>query len=297
VVTAALVLYVLHAIAPLRLALLIALPALGCVPVGVVAVRSVIGPRAGLFAWLIGPAWGYVLSSLIALGLWTCGARGAWILAAAPVIALLPAWGFRAFCTNSGDPADGADTAHGAPAAADAAETARTTFALPTFGRRDVIAVSIALLLVPAVRGPPFAHVGERTPDGEHWRAYFTADMVWSMAVTADVAKGDLPPRNMFRNGEALHYYERRMAAALPISMIPLTKYEHMSQRVREVYAAPTTAHAHNLAQHLLIDDLLIAPPERAQYATLESQLDADPTLFHRVFHNGTISIYAVGRH
>jgi hypothetical protein len=128
----------------------------------------------------VGPAWGYVLTALVALGLWTAGFRGAWILVAAPLIALAPAWACRGFLT---------------------------TIALPTFNRRDLIALSIALLLVPAVCGRPFARVGERAADGEHWRAYFTADTVWAMAVTAEVAKGDMPPRNMFRHGEALHYY------------------------------------------------------------------------------------------
>jgi hypothetical protein len=189
--TIALVLYAIHVVAPLRLAIPVLLPALATLPVGVLAARSALGPQARGFAWLIGPTWGYALTALVALGLWSAGARGAWMLVAAPLIALAPAWGFRAFRS----PIVRSTFAHPA-------------FALPSFGRRDVIALSIALMLVPAVCGRPFAHVGERTPEGEErWRAYFTADMVWSMAVAAEVAKGEMPPRNMFRNGEALHYY------------------------------------------------------------------------------------------
>jgi hypothetical protein len=186
-VAVAVVLYTLHSVAPLRLALLIALPSLATIPVGAIAARAAFGQRAGWLAWLIAPAWGYVLSSIVALGLWMIGARGAWILVAAPLMALLPAWAFRFFRTSISDGSIG--------------------LTLPTFGRLDIIALSIALMLVPAVCGAPFAHVGERTPDGELWRAYFTADTVWSMAVTAEVAKGDMPPKNMFRNGETLHYY------------------------------------------------------------------------------------------
>ncbi len=184
-VTIAVVLYSFKTVAPLRLALLIALPALATLPVGVVAVRSALGSRVGALGWLFAPAWGFVLSSLVALALWIGGARGGWILIGAPLIALVPAWAFRVFRAGIAD----------------------TTIAAPVLDRRDLIALSVALLLVPAVCGPPFAHVGERTRDGEHWRSYFTADMVWSMAVTAEVAKGDTPPKNMFRNGQALHYY------------------------------------------------------------------------------------------
>jgi hypothetical protein len=177
---AALFLQAVHAVAPLKLAIAILLPALATVPVGVLAARSALGPEARGFAWLVGPAWGYVLTALVALGLWMAGFRGAWILIVAPLIALVPAWGLRAL---------------------------QTPIALPRFSRRDVIALSVALMLVPAVCGRPFARVGERTEAGENWRAYFTADTVWAMAVTAEVAKGDTPPRNMFRYGEPLHYY------------------------------------------------------------------------------------------
>jgi hypothetical protein len=131
----ALVLYAIQAVAPLRLALPILLPALGTIPVGVLAARMALGPQARAWAWLIGPAWGYVISALVALALWTAGFRGAWILVAAPLIALAPAWAFRQFATP---------------------------ITLPTFSRRDVVAVSIALMLVPAVCGRPFARVGER---------------------------------------------------------------------------------------------------------------------------------------
>jgi hypothetical protein len=46
------------------------------------------------------------------------------------------------------------------------------------------------LLIVPLVVGLPFAHVGEITPDGQAYRAYFTADYVWRRAVVIELAKG-----------------------------------------------------------------------------------------------------------
>jgi hypothetical protein len=178
--TVGLFLHSVHTVAPLKLAIAVLLPALATVPVGVLAARSALGPQAGAFAWMVGPAWGYVLTSLTALALWLAGFRGTWILIVAPLIALAPAWALRAL---------------------------RANVTLPRFSRRDVIALSVALMLVPAVCGRPFARVGERTEHGENWRAYFTADTVWAIAVTAEVSKGETPPRNMFRYGEPLHYY------------------------------------------------------------------------------------------
>ena len=45
---------------------------------GVVLARRLYGPRSGWLApWLAGPAWGYVLSSLVLLALWAAGVRSA----------------------------------------------------------------------------------------------------------------------------------------------------------------------------------------------------------------------------
>jgi hypothetical protein len=81
------------------------------------------------------------------------------------------------------------------------------TLRLPTFDRRDLVAVALVLLVVPAVTWVPYQHVRARVAEGEAYRAYFTADFVWAMTVTSELAKGEVPPINPFLNGEALHYY------------------------------------------------------------------------------------------
>ena len=53
----------------------------------------------------------------------------------------------------------------------------------------------------------PYAHVREPTAEGEAYRAYFTADFVWGMTVTTELAKGDMPPVNPFLRGAPLRYY------------------------------------------------------------------------------------------
>ncbi len=67
--------------------------------------------------------------------------------------------------------------------------------------------MAFVLLAVPAIVGRPFAHVGVDLPEGRAYRAYFTADFVWEMAVVAEVSKGDMPPRNPYYLDDSLHYY------------------------------------------------------------------------------------------
>ena len=69
------------------------------------------------------------------------------------------------------------------------------TLRLPPFDRRDVVAVALALLVVPLVTWAPYDHVREPVAEGEAYRAYFTADFVWAMTVTGEFARGEVPPR------------------------------------------------------------------------------------------------------
>jgi hypothetical protein len=153
-----------------------------CAAPGVVLVRRLYchATRSWLFALLLGPAWGYALTSLTLLGLWTAGVRRpAWFLLAA---------GLTGVACGLARPLAGVLRA-------------------PALGRRDVAAVCFALLLVPLVVGRPFSRVGEHRPEGDAWRAYFTADFVWAMAVVSEVSKGEVPPKNPYRLESSLHYY------------------------------------------------------------------------------------------
>ena len=66
-----------------------------------------------------------------------------------------------------------------------------------------------AVLLVTLVLAvPPLARVGERDADGSRlYRAYFTADFVWHMALTAELTRFEMPPRNPYLASEQIHYY------------------------------------------------------------------------------------------
>jgi hypothetical protein len=188
----------LRAILPLRHALLlIAIIAWFALP-GVASVRRA-SRSGGLFAIVIGAVWGYAASCLVLLGLWVAGFRSeALLLIAAPILAfaiVLPL-------------------------------ARRVDLSLPTPDRRDLLVLLLLLLLVPLLVGRPYARVGELTPDGRTYRAYFTADFIWRMAVTAEVAKGDVPPRNQFFLGDDLRYYW------LP-DLLPAVEYRAVGRTLR----------------------------------------------------------------
>ncbi len=177
----AVVLGTIHVIAPLRLAVVFLAFTLLCTVPGIVLVRRLYGEeRSWLIALLVGPIWGYALSSLGILGLWLLGVRHPLWLALVPV-------GLSLACLF--------------------ARPMVTLERVPILTQRDLMALALLLLLVPAVVGRPYARVGERTTEGEAWRAYFTADFVWAMAVVGEVSKGDVLPHNPYRVGTSLHYY------------------------------------------------------------------------------------------
>ncbi|MSO50308.1 MAG: hypothetical protein EXQ49_10495 [Acidobacteria bacterium] len=72
---------------------------------------------------------------------------------------------------------------------------------------RDRVALTVLWLLALGVVGPVFALVGNTTPLGLAYRAYFNADLFVHMTVVAEFAKGTVPLANPFSPLEALPYY------------------------------------------------------------------------------------------
>src|SRR6188472_4398106 len=64
----------------------------------------------------------------------------------------------------------------------------RGTLVAPAYDRRDVAALLLVLLIVPAVVARPYARVGEMRPEGKAYRAYFIADFEWAMAVAEEIS-------------------------------------------------------------------------------------------------------------
>jgi hypothetical protein len=80
--------------------------------------------------------------------------------------------------------------------------------ALPAWTSSASTALLVVLMLTLAVATPPFAHVGRTDEQGNrYYRAYFTADFVWHTALTSEIGKFAMPPRNPYLARQAIHYY------------------------------------------------------------------------------------------
>ena len=80
--------------------------------------------------------------------------------------------------------------------------------ALPAWTPTGSTALLAVLLLTLAVATPPFAHVGLTDAAGNrYYRAYFTADFVWHSALTSEIGKFSMPPKNPYLARQAIHYY------------------------------------------------------------------------------------------
>ncbi|RPJ63565.1 MAG: hypothetical protein EHM24_24210, partial [Acidobacteria bacterium] len=99
---------------------------------------------------------------------------------------------------------------------------------LEAWTRRDTAALVLVLLVVPLLVGVPFARIGERGDDGtRHYRAYFTADFLWHIALTSELTLLQLPPEDPYAAGHQLHYYwtyflfPASVAAGVPAPLAP----------------------------------------------------------------------------
>ena len=170
-------------IAPLPSALSLAASAAWMALPGVLFAWRALGSTdtARATAWLVGPALGFGLSVFGLLLWWAAGVQGWLAVLCAPLLT----WVLAVIARRGGG----------------------ATLRLPTIDRRDRTAARVALLVVPIITFAPYNRVAEPTPDGDAYRAYFTADFVWAMTVTAELAKGDVPPANPFLATQPMRYY------------------------------------------------------------------------------------------
>jgi hypothetical protein len=79
---------------------------------------------------------------------------------------------------------------------------------LPAWSRRDSLALVLVLLMVPALLWKPFTSIGSTDATGsQRYRAYFTADFLWHVALTAELERAQSPPRNPYLARRPLNYY------------------------------------------------------------------------------------------
>jgi len=88
-------------------------------------------------------------------------------------------------------------------------------------------------------------------------------------------------------------FAERRMAAGIPISMIPLAKYQKASEQIRLIYdEQPLLAYERAVRAH--VNYILVGPQEREAHPGVEDRFGGIAGRLPLVFKNGTISIYEV---
>lgn len=90
-------------------------------------------------------------------------------------------------------------------------------------------------------------------------------------------------------------FAERRMAAGLPISMIPLRPYRLATDNVTfGLFHAQRAKDAWEMAHFLEIDYVLVGAPERERYPGAVEALAGDPRLFIPRFANEALTVYEV---
>jgi hypothetical protein len=164
----------------------------------------------------------------------------------------------------------------------------------------------VALLALPTVlidiyntqdihnRGP--------APFGGNWTLILSrgelAGLDWIKRFTDSRARIQMEPIARERGAWAYvpAFAERRMSAGMPTSMVPLDKYQRVSNRVKALYQSTSAELAHEQAVDLCIDYLIVGDPERSAYPQVRNVLQTNLALFRPVFRNDVLDVYAVER-
>jgi hypothetical protein len=109
---------------------------------------------------------------------------------------------------------------------------------VPRWTRRDTLALVLVLLAVPGLVWLPFTRIGSLDEEGNRrYRAYFTADFLWHVALTAELARMDSPPRNPYLVSRPLNYYWSYFVVPAFISKTGLLPFTHNYLTINALYA------------------------------------------------------------
>jgi hypothetical protein len=121
------------------------------------------------------------------------------------------------------------------------------------------------------------------------------AAFAWTRGATPADAGVQFEPhaREGRRWADVPAFAERRMSAGLPISMVPLTKYEEASTNVLALYQEHDPDAAFSRAARLGIDYVIVGPtPARKMFPDFEAPLRSRPSRFREAFRSGDVSVY-----
>ena len=143
--------------------------------------------------------------------------------------------------------------------------------------------------------------IGNRRPGPQfRWTLWVTPAQQeafrWLRAHTPPTAVVQMEPMVRAREHWTLipSFAGRRMAAGLPISLLPLPEYEQRSQLVRTAFATTNADEAWGILRRLRIDYIYVDPEDRAAYGENLAKFDTHPDKFERVFANAEVNIYRV---
>ncbi len=179
---------------------------------------------------------------------------------------------------------------------------ARTLDALTT-GRRIVLSVAVLLIGLPttAIDTWNAQDIGNRRPGpGFRWTLWTTAPQreafEWLRDHTDPTAIVQMEPLTRGREHWSLipSFAGRRMAAGLPISLLPLPVYRERSEMVQKLFATADPAEASTIARRLHIDYLYVDRDDVAAHPEGVAKFETDRARFEPVFSNPEVVIYRV---
>jgi hypothetical protein len=143
--------------------------------------------------------------------------------------------------------------------------------------------------------------IGNRRPGpGFRWTLWTTGPQrqafAWLRDHTEPTAIVQMEPMVRAREHWTLipTFAGRRMAAGLPISLLPLPEYQERSEMVRSLFATGNAAEAAAIARRLRIDYLYVDRDDVAAYPEGVRKFETAAGLFERVFNNSEVAIYRV---
>jgi hypothetical protein len=143
--------------------------------------------------------------------------------------------------------------------------------------------------------------IGNRRPGpGFRWTVWTTPDQqqafAWIKANTPATAIVQMEPIVRGREHWTLipSFAGRRMAAGLPISLLPLPEYQERSDQVKTIFSTARAAEASDIAHRLHIDYLYMDETDIAAYPEGTRKFDEQPALFDRVYANSSVRVYKV---
>jgi hypothetical protein len=179
---------------------------------------------------------------------------------------------------------------------------ARTLEWLPRFSRGALVALILLIGLPTTLIDTWNAQdIWNRRPGpGFRWTLWTTPDQQqafdWIQKHTPARAIVQMEPMVRGREHWTLipSFAARRMAAGLPISLLPLPEYAQRSAEVKRLFETPDAGEASALALRMRIDYLYVDQDDVAAYPEGTAKFDANPRYFEPVFRNGTVRVYRV---